>query len=192
MQRMPKLLRRAMSVVLITLSVLLAQETQQPSGYLLGEELSVEMIVHVWGEVKKPGEYRVPYDTDVLELISKAGGPTFEANLSRVRVTRETEGWNLNQEGLKKLVREAQAGRMTEERLDELLQSRFAERVTDYNLDRYLKNKKGVQAPPVLQPGDVIFLPKNGWFRWRELVRVAHEVAIIASVYVWYLRASED
>jgi hypothetical protein len=166
-----------------------AQEKPESSGYLLGDETKVEMIVHIWGEVRRPGEYRVTYDTDLLELISKAEGPTSNADLSRIQLTRETEGWNLNAEGLKKLVEEAQAGRITGERLDDLLASRFSERVSIYDLERYLENKKDAQTPLELHPGDVVFVPKNNWYLWRELVRVAHEVAVIASVYVYYLRA---
>jgi len=43
--------------------------------------------VHVWGEVVSPGDYLVPEGTDVLQLISKAGGPTEYANLGGIRLT---------------------------------------------------------------------------------------------------------
>jgi hypothetical protein len=49
--------------------------------------------VHAWGEVTHPGVYRVPLGTNVLELISQAGGPTEYSNLSRVKLThREPSG----------------------------------------------------------------------------------------------------
>lgn len=48
----------------------------------------LEVVVHIWGEVRSPGEYRVPAGTNILELMSKAGGPTDYANLGKVKLTR--------------------------------------------------------------------------------------------------------
>jgi len=49
------------------------------------QKLSIE--VHLWGEVTRPGVYRVPLGTNVMELISQAGGPTEFSNLSKVKLT---------------------------------------------------------------------------------------------------------
>ena len=166
-----------------------AQDTTRSSQYILGTEEKLEMIVHIWGEVKSPGEYRVSYDTNVLELISKAGGPTSFANLSKVRLTRESEQWHLNPEDLKTLVVESKSGRINGDKIEQSLQSHFAKRALTYDLSHYIKNRKSLEMPPTLHPGDLVFVPQNGWFKWREIVRVAHEVAVIASVYVWYLRS---
>ena len=54
------------------------------SGTVVGQ-LNIE--VHIWGEVKQPGAYMVPEGTNVLQLISRAGGPTQFADLGRVEVT---------------------------------------------------------------------------------------------------------
>jgi hypothetical protein len=51
-------------------------------------QAQLQVTVHIWGEVQAPGEYHVPAGTNVLELISKAGGPTEYANLGKVKVTR--------------------------------------------------------------------------------------------------------
>jgi len=166
-----------------------AQDRSKADQYILGTEEKLEMIVHVWGEVEKPGEYQVSYDTNILELISKAGGPTDYANLSKVRLSREAKSMYLTQDGLKKLIAKAREGKITEDQIQKTLASQYANRVVEYNLKDYLKKKEIVDPLPVLRPGDVVFVPQNNWHRWRELVRVAHEVAIIASVYVWYLRA---
>lgn len=53
------------------------------SGTVVGQ-LNIE--VHIWGEVKQPGAYMVPEGTNVVQLISRAGGPTQFADLSRVEV----------------------------------------------------------------------------------------------------------
>ncbi|MEO0087030.1 MAG: SLBB domain-containing protein [candidate division WOR-3 bacterium] len=55
-------------------------------GFLIAQTPKEEAIVkaHIWGEVKNPGSYNISYTGDVLELISKAGGPTPNADLSKV------------------------------------------------------------------------------------------------------------
>ncbi len=60
---------------------------QEGDRYSVGGERRLEIWVHVLGEVKNPGEFRVPDTTDILELISRAGGPTDLAKLSAVRLT---------------------------------------------------------------------------------------------------------
>lgn len=46
----------------------------------------VLMSVHVWGEVRSPGTYLVPVESDLIAGISAAGGPTSVARLSDVRI----------------------------------------------------------------------------------------------------------
>ncbi len=45
-----------------------------------------------WGQVTKPGQYYLSGSPDVLELISNAGGPTANADLTRVLLIRERDG----------------------------------------------------------------------------------------------------
>ncbi len=141
--------------------ILYSQDAVRPADYILGKEEKLEMDVHIWGEVKSPGEYRVAYNTNMVELISKAGGPTAFANLKKVRLARIIT--------------------------DSVVVG--AKRIVEYNLQRYLVDEKERTRSPMLQPGDVVVVAQNRWYRWREIVRVAQEAAIIASVYVWYLRA---
>jgi polysaccharide export outer membrane protein len=54
----------------------------------LGTEDELQFNVHVWGQVNKPGLYAVPDGTDLVSLISLAGGPTDDAKLSHVVVVR--------------------------------------------------------------------------------------------------------
>lgn len=44
------------------------------------------MTVKIWGEVKQPGLYDIPIGTDLIELISSAGGPTDNAKLSKIKL----------------------------------------------------------------------------------------------------------
>jgi hypothetical protein len=61
----------------------------RPQYYLtpgLPDELQIR--VRVWGEVNVPGLYSVPDGTDLLEVLSLAGGPTQNAKLGNVKVVR--------------------------------------------------------------------------------------------------------
>lgn len=61
---------------------------QEKDRYVFGETGKLEMVVHIIGEVKRPGEYRVSDRTNLVELLSKAGGPTQFSKLSGVTITR--------------------------------------------------------------------------------------------------------
>jgi polysaccharide export outer membrane protein len=67
-------------------------ETQRSTGmdyYLApGTDNQLLIKVNVWGEVLKPGIVEVPDNTNLLSLISMAGGPTENAKLSRVKIVR--------------------------------------------------------------------------------------------------------
>ena len=74
------------------------------SGTLAGAE-QLKIKTYIWGQVKKPGLYIVPDNTDLLTLISSAGGPTENAKLSKVRIIRSTpEGEKVIWVNLKKYI----------------------------------------------------------------------------------------
>ncbi|MCK4653313.1 MAG: SLBB domain-containing protein [Candidatus Cloacimonetes bacterium] len=74
------------------------------SGTLAGVE-QLKIKTYIWGQVKKPGLYIVPDNTDLLTLISSAGGPTENAKLSKVRIIRSTpEGEKVIWVNLKKYI----------------------------------------------------------------------------------------
>jgi hypothetical protein len=87
---------------LLSLTIFLNAQTETPSasyntgsvylysGSLTGTE-QLKIKTYIWGQVAKPGLYIVPDDTDLLTLISSAGGPTENANLKKVRIIRGTE-----------------------------------------------------------------------------------------------------
>lgn len=57
----------------------------------MGDEEQLRIYTQIWGQVRKPGFYLVPDDTDLLTLISLAGGPTENAKLSKIRIVRADE-----------------------------------------------------------------------------------------------------
>ena len=90
-----------LSVLLIStlfnLSDMLAQDTglsnmmNRASQYQLGDKDQILMNVNVWGFVRRPGQYLVPRNTDLITLISFAGGPVEGSNLSKVQIVRGGE-----------------------------------------------------------------------------------------------------
>ena len=59
------------------------------SGNLTGSE-QLKIKTYIWGQVRNPGMYIIPDNTNLLTLISSAGGPTENAKLSKVRIIRPT------------------------------------------------------------------------------------------------------
>ncbi len=50
----------------------------------------LKINTHIWGQIYKPGFYAVPDDTDLLTLMSLAGGPREDAKLTKIRIIRPT------------------------------------------------------------------------------------------------------
>jgi len=90
-----------LSILLMSFSVAHAQVTQSglaptlPSAsaasyYYIAKPGELTMQVNIWGFVQKPGRYEVPSSTDLVQLISFAGGPQQYAKLDEVRIIRLT------------------------------------------------------------------------------------------------------
>ena len=50
------------------------------------------------------------------------------------------------------------------------------------NIDRYAEGREDSQ-PPVLRPGDMITVPRNARFFWKDAVQILADIAIIVNVY---------
>jgi protein involved in polysaccharide export with SLBB domain len=156
---------------MISLAFFAQVSGQEKEKYILGQEQKLEMIVHIFGEVQRPGEYRVRDNTTVLELISKAGGPTQFSKLSNVRLTRA-------QVDLNKSIKYFSDNSNGSNKSYPIL----GKRIIKIDLDKYLK-KETAASPPLLRPGDVVYVPRNNWFRWRGVVTIARDLSVIASIY---------
>lgn len=60
--------------------------------YYVSKPGELTMEVNVWGAVHSPGRYEVGTSTDLIQLLSYAGGPTADASFSDVRVIRIMQG----------------------------------------------------------------------------------------------------
>ncbi|MFA5032944.1 MAG: SLBB domain-containing protein [bacterium] len=68
----------------------------------VGEEGDLQLKVSIWGEIGMPGLYSITEDVDMATLISLAGGPTKNANLSNIKIMRSfprPEVINVNMKG---------------------------------------------------------------------------------------------
>jgi hypothetical protein len=59
-----------------------------PANYSIAKPGELTMQVNIWGLVTHPGRYEVSISTDLIQLVSYAGGPQPEAQLNAVKVTR--------------------------------------------------------------------------------------------------------
>jgi NADH:ubiquinone oxidoreductase subunit F (NADH-binding) len=64
------------------------KQIERGAQYYIGDENELVMKVNIWGRVEKPGQYIVPSDTDLITLISVAGGPADKSRIDNVRVVR--------------------------------------------------------------------------------------------------------
>lgn len=149
-------------------------------NYLIGEERNLEIIVHIWGEVRNPGEKRVPDGTNIMELISKAGGPTEFSNLSKVILYSKQNPLLSPEE--KSYFNNGQDKFILND-LEELHKTGKVE----IDIIKYLNNGKAPYLPRLL-PGDVICVKRNVWHKWQSFIRVISQIAIIAQVWYWYSR----
>ena len=85
-----------LSILLIVLSPFLygsgeSERISQFAGHYvyLGEGNELLMNVQVWGQVKNPGLYSLPENSDIVTLLSLANGPTENADLSKIKVIRK-------------------------------------------------------------------------------------------------------
>ncbi len=67
-------------------------QTNRAAEYFLGSQDELLIKVNVWGRVLKPGQYNIPSGTNLIELLSAAGGPVSRARLSSVRLVRNYRG----------------------------------------------------------------------------------------------------
>ena len=130
--------------------------------YIYSDENKLQIMVHIWGEVNRPGQYIVPDGTNVLELISLAGGPTEYSNLGNIKLTREVMS---NSNNTNKVQKE----------------------IIKIDLKNYLSKEYSNQIP-VLQPGNVVKISKNNWFRYQTVIRLISQAAIIVQALYFYSR----
>ncbi len=63
-------------------------ELARPGYFFYAKPFEVTMTVNLWGEVPQQGVYVISTSTDIIQLLSYAGGPRDKSNLEDVMVYR--------------------------------------------------------------------------------------------------------
>ncbi|MEO8167035.1 MAG: SLBB domain-containing protein [bacterium] len=61
---------------------------QAGAYYFVARSNEMTMQVNIWGFVQHPGRYEVSMNVDLIQLLSFAGGPTNDADMDDVRISR--------------------------------------------------------------------------------------------------------
>jgi protein involved in polysaccharide export with SLBB domain len=159
----------------MTAATAFAQQTgttvlqNRAAQYILGDRDEILMRVNIWGYVAKPGNYWVPRNTDLITLISFAGGPRDGANLRQVRILREgtappssgaTGGHEAN-DGQKKKVP-----------------------VLKVDVKRYIETGES-ESIPVLRGGDTVIITATLGQKVRNSFSYISTIALIAQAAWW-------
>ena len=72
----------------------------------------------------------------------------------------------------------------------ELLLNKYTKQVIKVDLKSLLDKEKDYEALQILQPGDVVRITRNTWFKWQTVIRVISQIAIFVQVWYWYNRAN--
>ena len=163
------LLKAFMSCLLLSFVALLNPEyarAQVPSSgasdqgraaqYFLGDRDQVLMPVNVWGFVNKPGQYMVPYETDLISLLSYAGGPREEARIKSIKLVRGVKAIN---------------GQKNQPEVIEI------------DVKKYLKSGQS-DIIPTLKPGDTVVVNSTTYYFINRFFDFALRIATIAQVIV--------
>jgi hypothetical protein len=160
-------------------------DSNRGAQYFLGEQDELLIKVNIWGFVRKPGQYMVPTNTDLISLISFAGGPLEQAKIKKVKLIRaatfassapQSNGKSLNQNEL------TLANRSAEAVLNKT--SPPAQQVIEINIKKYIET--GQQAlSPELRPGDTIVVPGSTLHFLGKAMDFAAKFAVLAQVYFW-------
>ena len=156
-----------LAFVVLSFSNVFAQESQQSNfsnrggaQYILGDRDEILMNVNVWGYVLRPGQYLVPRHTDLITLISFAGGPREGAALGEVKIIRESIAALTN----------GNATNGPEKKIP----------ILTVNVNDHIeKGKSGVL--PVLRAGDTVIITESGGSKFQKFLGFNSILSIIAA-----------
>lgn len=144
-------------------------ERSQPSRYFLGTEESVLLPVNILGMVQKPGQYMVPYRTDLVSLIAYAGGFSENAKISEIKLIRNVANVN---------GRNGNNGR------------RVHTQVFKVDMERYFE--KGDQSQiPQLMPDDTIVVGGSTAQTINKFFDFVSKAAMLAQIY-FFIKVAND
>lgn len=124
------------------------------SVFDLSDPQGVNIEVNLWGFVKFPGRYIIPYNSTLVDVMSFSGGPIESSNLEEIRILRPAKDSLKTKNMIIKL------------NYNDLL---WGENVKQEKMNN-----------PVLQSGDIIIVMEENRYSIRE--NIAFIVPIVASI----------
>ncbi|HHL73621.1 MAG TPA: hypothetical protein ENJ29_14030 [Bacteroidetes bacterium] len=157
------------------------------SLYYLGEKDELLIKVNIWGFVQKPGQYMVPNGTDLISLISFAGGPREEARLSTVKLIRNQALLAAARKQRKSYLamngNAQEMGVLTNQTAEKDAPEK-AKQVIEIDVKKYTESGD-FSLIPELRPGDTIIVEGSAFHFFAKIFEFATKLAIIAQVYFW-------
>jgi hypothetical protein len=135
-----------------------ASDQGRAAQYFLGDRDQVLMPVNVWGFVNKPGQYMVPYETDLISLLSYAGGPQEEAKIKSIKLVRGVKTINGQKD---------------------------QPEVIEVDVKKYLKTGQS-DIIPVLKPGDTVVVNGSTFHFVNRFFDFTWRVATLAQAYALF------
>jgi len=161
------------------------RDNNRGAQYFLGEQDELLIKVNIWGFVRKPGQYMVPKNTDLISLISFAGGPLEQAKIKKVKIIREIESAasnssspSSNRVNQSELMLASRSGNI------DLSKPSSAQQVIEVNIKKYLDTGQPALIPE-LRPGDTIVVPGSTLHFLGKALDFASKFAVIAQIYFW-------
>ncbi len=162
--------------------------------YYLGEQDELLIKVNIWGFVQKPGQYMVPNGTDLISLISFAGGPREQARLKNIKIIRnrallasrmEPNEGHLAMNGKFEL----NAGESGDEGLQKS-KDQFGDqrKVIEVNVKKYIDTGDESLIPD-LEPGDTVIVEGSAFHFISKAFEFTTKLAVIAQIYFWIYAA---
>jgi polysaccharide export outer membrane protein len=152
--------------------------------YFLGEQDELLIKVNIWGFVRKPGQYMVPKDTDLISLISFAGGPLEQAKINKVKIIREAEAGAPPSSNRINQSEPLLASSAKQSDADLKQASSPVQPVIQVNIKKYLETGRPALIPE-LRPGDTIIVPGSTFHFLGKALDFAAKFAVIAQIYFW-------
>ncbi len=127
--------------------------------YQIGRDNELLIKVNIWGLVRMPGQYLVPNHTDLISLISYAGGPTENAQTKKVKLVRTSI---FTPEG---------KTRDTDQK------------IYQFNIKRFLETGDS-SLNPQLMPDDTILISGSAVHVLSKLLDFAEKLAVFFQIYL--------
>jgi hypothetical protein len=184
----------SLTLILQSFDSALAQSDEQSSTiknrgalYFLGDQDELLMRVNIWGFVRRPGQYMVPKDTDLISLISFAGGPREEAKIKKIKVIRNrsvadaSSSWSKQNAAVNGAMHNGTANGSAKASMKDASESQD-DLVYEVNVKKYLKTGDK-NLVPELKPGDTIVVEGSTFHFVKKALDFTAKLAIFVNIY---------